>query len=110
MQVGEYNSAFFINDVSRILDQSKEEGKIEQPIEYKITKEIIDHKVNELNTLLEPKYVSIRFEWHEKLHDYYVKVVNTENERVIREIPSKQFLDRYASMMEFIGLLVDEKV
>ena len=37
-------------------------------------------------------------------------VVDDKTHEVIKEIPSKKLLDTYASMMEFVGLLVDKKI
>lgn len=39
-----------------------------------------------------------------------VKVVNTETDEVIREIPPEKILDMVAKMWELAGIMVDEKV
>ena len=49
-----------------------------------------------------------RFVLHEKLGEYYVKVVDNRTEEVVREIPPKEWLDFYAAMAEFMGLIVDK--
>ncbi|MCY7984622.1 flagellar protein FlaG [Bacillus inaquosorum] len=51
--------------------------------------------VGEMNKLLEPSH--------------YVKVIEDSTNEVIREIPTKRWLDFYAAMTEFLGLFVDEK-
>lgn len=66
--------------------------------------------VQAANKLLEPTQVHIQFELHEKLNEYYVKVINNETDEVIREIPSKEWLDFYAAMAEFMGFLVDKSI
>ncbi|MFP3361912.1 flagellar protein FlaG, partial [Planococcus sp. SIMBA_143] len=50
-----------------------------------------------------------KFELHDKLEKYYVTVVDSETKEVIKEIPPKKFLDMYAQMAEFMGILIDEK-
>ncbi|MCG8398448.1 flagellar protein FlaG [Bacillus atrophaeus] len=70
----------------------------------------VEQTIHKANTLLEPSQVHLKFELHEKLDEYYVKVVDSKTEAVIREIPPKQWLDFYAAMAEFIGLLVDKSM
>ena len=76
----------------------------------KITKEQVQEVVDGLNQFLQPTNTSIRFEYHEQLNEYYVKVVDDKTEETIREIPSKKLLDFYAAMTEFVGLMVDKKI
>jgi flagellar protein FlaG len=70
----------------------------------------IEKKIDTMNTFLEPTHTNLKFEMHEKLKEYYVAVVDSETQEVIKEIPPKQLLDAYAKMAEFMGLLVDEKI
>jgi flagellar protein FlaG len=57
-----------------------------------------------------PSHRRLRFAYHEKLHDYYIQVIDNETNQVIREIPSKKILDHYAAIAERFGLAVDEKI
>ncbi|QKY69938.1 flagellar protein FlaG [Lentibacillus sp. CBA3610] len=66
--------------------------------------------VSQLNELMEPARTNLKFELHDKLEDYFVKVIDHDTEEVIREIPPEKMLDMYAAMAEFLGLLVDEKI
>lgn len=52
---------------------------------------------------------SFEYAVHEKTKQVMIKVVNKENNEVIREIPSEKMLDMFAAMLERAGLLVDEK-
>ncbi|NMA90703.1 MAG: flagellar protein FlaG [Amphibacillus sp.] len=70
----------------------------------------IEVMIEGLNDFLEPINRSIRFELHDKLNRYYVKVIDTKTEEIVREIPPKQMLDMYAAMAEFMGLIIDEKI
>ncbi|SET17902.1 flagellar protein FlaG [Natronincola peptidivorans] len=51
----------------------------------------------------------LQFSVHEATKRISVKIVNTENQEVIREIPPEKLLDMVAKMWEIAGLLVDEK-
>ncbi|MCZ0704141.1 flagellar protein FlaG [Natronobacillus azotifigens] len=70
----------------------------------------IESMVEGLNEFLEPINTSIKFELHDRLEKYYVTVVDSATEEIIREIPPKQMLDMYAAMAEYMGLIVDEKI
>ncbi|KON67248.1 hypothetical protein AKG34_23535 [Peribacillus butanolivorans] len=74
------------------------------------SKERVQDVVDSLNTFLNPTHTAVRFEYHEKLNEYYVKVVDDVTNETIREIPPKKLLDFYAAMTEFVGIMVDEKV
>lgn len=81
----------------------------EQGSEEAITKEKVESIITELNDMTKPLRTNLQFKLHEKLNEYYVEVVNPLTDEVIKEIPPKQMLDRYAAMAEFMGLLVDEQ-
>ncbi|MYL33976.1 flagellar protein FlaG [Pontibacillus yanchengensis] len=66
--------------------------------------------VKSLNDFLEPTSSEVRFEFHDKLEEYYVTVVNKDTDEIIKEIPPKKMLDVYAAMAEFMGFLVDRKI
>lgn len=75
----------------------------------KISKKILKDKVDGMNEFLEPTSTALKFRLHEKLDVYYVQIIDTQTEEVLKEIPNKKFLDMYASIAEITGLLVDEK-
>ena len=52
-----------------------------------------------------------RFEYsfHDKTNEVIVKVIDSESNEVIREIPPKKILDLVASLMEIAGIIVDER-
>ncbi len=51
----------------------------------------------------------LEFSIHDATKQILVKVINTEDDTVIREIPSEKVLDMVAHMWEVAGILVDEK-
>lgn len=63
-----------------------------------------------MNTFLESANTQLRFKFHDKLNEYYVTIVDSKTDEVIREIPSKKLLDFHAAMREFVGMLVDRKI
>lgn len=75
-----------------------------------IRKEELSEAIDKINTFFEPTRRNLKFELHDKLNKYYVSVVDSQTSEVIKEIPPKKFLDMYAAMAEFMGILVDEKI
>lgn len=63
-----------------------------------------------LNKLLETTTTKLRYQYHEKLDKYYVTLVDSQTDEVVREIPNKKLMDIYATMLDFVGVLVDEKI
>ena len=85
----------------------------EQPnteIQEKISKEMLENKVDKMNEILAPTTTSIKYRLHEELNVYYVQVLDTNSKEVLKEIPNRKFLDMYASMAELMGLVVDDKL
>ena len=98
-----------VNDLldNTLLDNAPKKDKHSQK---EVDKETMEEVVKGMNDFLQPVNTSIKFVLHDKLNDYYVTVVDDATHEVIKEIPSKKLLDTYASMMEFVGLLVDKKI
>lgn len=52
----------------------------------------------------------LRISIHEKTKRISIKIINSENQEVIREIPPEKTLDMVAKMWELAGLIINEKV
>lgn len=104
----------YIEKVNRISAQKNEDPKLTNKQEQKESKSLskveLNEIVNGMNQFLQPSHTSLKFELHEKLQEYYVKIVDDKTNEVIREIPSEKLLDMYAAMTEFLGLVVDKKI
>ncbi|WP_025028342.1 flagellar protein FlaG [Caldalkalibacillus mannanilyticus] len=62
------------------------------------------------NQFFEMTQTHLHFQLHEATNKYYVQVKNTETDEIIKEVPSKKFLDMIHKFQELAGLLVDEKI
>ncbi|MEN1967317.1 flagellar protein FlaG [Lentibacillus sp. N15] len=82
----------------------------ENPDEINHSKQDVKNAVTKLNDIMEPLRTNLKFVFHEKLEKYYVTVVDQVTDEVLKEIPPKKMLDMYASMAEFMGILVDKKI
>ncbi|WP_456273263.1 flagellar protein FlaG [Bacillus sp. AK031] len=91
--------------------QNKAEGQQRSPYNQEPTiKEKLDSVVRGMNEFLSSSNTHLKFEFHEKLKDYYVTIIDDTTKEVVKEIPSKKVLDMHAAMKEFIGLMIDKKI
>ncbi len=65
--------------------------------------------IDAFNKVLESRQTHLKFHLHEKLNEYFIQVVNNQNE-VVKEIPPKKLMDMAAKVQEMIGIMVDEKI
>jgi flagellar protein FlaG len=92
------------NDYIKLVDTLAEEST------NVLNKEKAEEIVTSINEFLKPHYTSISFKVHDETERYYIEVVDKDTDKVIREIPSKELLDIYAKMTEFIGIFIDKKL
>jgi flagellar protein FlaG len=91
--------------------QAKNTFKVNEQIEIQeFSKEKLEEVVKGINEFLQPSHTSLKFELHDELKEYYVQIIDERTKEVIREIPPKKILDMYATMMQFVGLIVDKKI
>ena len=66
--------------------------------------------VDSINEFFEINNSELKFVFHEGLKEYFVQLVNSETEEVVREIPSEKLLDVYYEMQKLVGMIIDEKI
>ncbi|KAA0966776.1 flagellar protein FlaG [Sporosarcina sp. ANT_H38] len=89
-----------------VAEKVQQQADNEQQLPADKAKQLTDS----MNTFLGSVNTQLRFQFHDKLNEYYVTIVDSTTDEVIREIPSKKLLDIHAAMREFVGLLVDKKI
>lgn len=101
----------------KLLDRFKQlsstntqESNQSQLKEFQPKKEQVQQAVINLNKFVNPSHTALKFEFHEKLEEYYVTIVDENTKEIIKEVPPKKLLDIYAAMAEFLGFIVDEKI
>lgn len=93
-----------ISESFQFSPQSKPEEQNPLPAEKaKKMTESINHFMETTNT-------NLRFQYHEDLKEYYVTIVDSKTNELVKEIPSKKLMDIYAAMRDFLGLMVDHKI
>ncbi|WP_153732365.1 flagellar protein FlaG [Sporosarcina obsidiansis] len=96
-----------IPEVQPIKDFRQQPSPEEQK---ELTKAEAQQLTDGMNKFLESVNTQLRFKFHDKLNEYYVTIVDSKTDEVVREIPPKKLMDMYAAMKDFVGLLVDRKI
>jgi len=94
-----------VQKVSKIEEQKE---VMEKQDKNKLKKEL-QKITEELNKALNPLNTTLKFQFNDKIDELMVKVVDTQNNKVIREYPPKEALELMEKMREIVGLLFDKK-
>ena len=81
---------------------------LEKQDKEKLKKEL-DRITEELNKALNPLNTTLKFKFDDKVEELVVRVVDTKENKVIREYPPKEALELMQKMRELMGLLFDKK-
>lgn len=81
-----------------------------QSNEQEVSKEKLQQAVDSVNEIFEINHSELKFVFHEGLEQYFVQLVNSDTEEVVREIPPKKLLDVFYEMQKLVGMMVDEKI
>ena len=74
------------------------------------TKAKVQEAVTKMNEMLEINNNASKFMYHEGLERYYVTVVDSSTEEVVKEIPPRKLLDAFYEMQKMLGMIVDEEI
>jgi len=112
--VGDSTSDFQVKDRDRVprVNEVRNEQKADFQREFHqgLSKEKTGKVIDSMNDFLKASNSHLKFEYHEKLQEYYVTLVDETTNEIVREIPPKKLLDMYAAMNEYLGILIDKKV
>lgn len=78
--------------------------------EIVIPKEKVQKAVNAINEFMTMQNHNSKFVMHEGLDRYFVQIVDSKTEEIIREVPPRKLLDAFYTMQKFLGMIVDEKI
>lgn len=92
-------------DKSKVISQQADNPQQER----ELSKEELKNVNSQLNKFMSSINADIQFEMHDRTKQLMVQVVNTQNNRVLREFPSHEMLDVLANISDYIGILLDKK-
>ncbi|RIJ65055.1 flagellar protein FlaG [Rummeliibacillus sp. POC4] len=73
------------------------------------TKQAYQTAVNKMNEFMEYSHKDSKFVFHDGLEKFYVEIVDSKTDKVVKEIPPKELLDAYYEMQKLIGKMFDTK-
>jgi flagellar protein FlaG len=91
-------------------EQGRAPNKEAEKVSPKNVAEQVQQGVKEMNAQLNLASHSIRFSIDDKSHDLVVKVVDTDTDKVIRQIPAEEILRLRENMKALSGMIMEEEV
>lgn len=73
------------------------------------SQEKMDQLIDKLNKSLDPFNTSLRFGFDSQSDDFYVSVIETQTQKVLRRFPAEQAEQLLPKMEEVTGILFDQK-
>lgn len=73
------------------------------------SQEQMDRLIDELNSSLDPFNTTLRFGFDNRSEDFYVSVVDTKSNQMIRRFPVEEAMQLLPKMQEVNGILFDQK-
>jgi len=78
-------------------------------VQERLTKECVTKLTIDLNKMLQLLDADLQFAMHEATQRLMVQVVDTKEQKVLKEFPSHELLDVIANIQNHIGVLLDKK-
>ena len=75
-----------------------------------LSSEKLQKAVDSVNEFFKINNRELKFIYHEGLEQYFVQLVNSETEEIVREIPPKKILDVFYEMQKLAGMIIDKKI
>ncbi len=92
-----------------VLNRSGYENKeADQGVQSQSVNMDVEGVVKNLNNIAKNFNEKIQFSFHEKTNRVIIKVINSDTNEVVREIPAKYSMKLLEHFQEYLGLFVDE--
>lgn len=99
-----------VETMKRSITSSKELRQAEsRGEEFTISEKQLIQAIEKAIQSMQGERTHLQFSVHEETKQIMVKVINSESNEIIREIPPEKSLDFLAKIWERAGLIVDEK-
>ncbi|MFA5523948.1 MAG: flagellar protein FlaG [Tissierellales bacterium] len=98
------------DNVQRELPKRKEAVKTDVVKQKEYSEDEIKGAIGSVNKALNTYDRKLEFSVHSATNLVSVKVIDTNTDEVIREIPPEKILDMVAKLWEMAGIIVDKKI
>ncbi|OPY58772.1 MAG: flagellar protein FlaG [Pelotomaculum sp. PtaU1.Bin035] len=83
-------------------------GQAEKKVKDDVEQHKLEEAVEQANKTMETYNTELRFSIHKASEEVMVKVINTKDNSVIREIPPERVLDMVAYVKKMLGIIIDK--
>lgn len=97
------------NDGVDKTEQGKDLPQRNDP-KQQVSRDDLKIMTEEMNKFMQLMNADIQFTMHEKTQQLMVQVVDTKQQKVLREFPSHEFLDTMSKIRDYVGMILDKKV
>jgi flagellar protein FlaG len=94
--------------ISKNAEGTKAAPESSFPPDMKLSTDDITNLVDTLNAAAKSVNKRIEFSYHDKINRVIMKVMDTQSNEVIREIPAKEMIRLLEHIHDLIGMFVDE--
>ncbi|BAI81470.1 flagellar protein FlaG [Deferribacter desulfuricans SSM1] len=101
--VDKASSTSDVKNTQKVVEQSARQQAQKQVSEQELRKQM-----EELNKALDMMNIKREFEVDKDLGEVVVKIVDTQNDKVVRQIPPEEVLKLAKNIREMVGLLFDK--
>ena len=99
-----------INEDTKKIQEENETQKTQlERMQDEEQKSRLKNIVDELNKNLDPLNTSLKFGFHDDSKVYYVSVIDTHTNNIIRKFPSDEATKLSLKMKELVGMMFDQK-
>ena len=95
--------------ISSITEKQIAHLSSEEKKDLPVADRVVIDAIEKANKAISGGNREFHFAVHEKTKQIMVKVINSDTNEVIRELPPEKILDMVAKMWEMAGIIVDEK-
>lgn len=69
----------------------------------------VQDAIDKLNNTIQIFNKRLRLSYHEEAKRFVIKVIDSQTDKIVREIPSKEFVDFLVRLHQMIGVFIDKK-
>ena len=95
--------------VQKAAEQAEQTNEVEQSRTQKVeSQDQMDALIKQLNHALDPFRTSLRFGFDNSSEDFYVSVIETQSNTMLRRFPAERAMDLLPKIQDLNGFLFDE--
>lgn len=107
---------YAVQNQARVQNTESTKGE-NQPVEQikdeqngRVNTQDLQKATEDMSKWVQALNADIQFKIHDGTGELMVQVVDTTDQKVLREFPPHEFLDTVAKIREYVGMLLDKKI